>query len=54
MIRNRTNLDGDPAEHYMTTQDWLRARCDSTTNRLDNEGDSVLMTSTILFQEKAP
>jgi len=53
MIRNRTELDGDPAEHYVTALDWLRSRCDSTTDRLDYKSNSVLTPNKISIKEKA-
>ena len=30
VVGNRTELEDDPTQHDVATQDWLRARCDST------------------------
>ena len=32
VVGNRTELEDDPTQHDVATQDWLRARCDSTAN----------------------
>ena len=32
VVGNRTELEDDPTEHDVTTQNWLCARCDSTSD----------------------
>ncbi len=32
VVGNRTELEDDPTQHDVATQDWLCARCDSTAD----------------------